>query len=65
MTEDPIVQEVRQWREQYAARFNYDLGAIFEDLRRGTEEARSAGRPVVSLPPRPFEPDAEPERRAG
>ena len=50
MIDDPIVQEVRQLREQYAARFNYDLVAIFEDLRLGTEEARSTARAVVSLP---------------
>jgi len=29
-----IVNEVRRARETYAARFNYDLDAIFADLRR-------------------------------
>jgi hypothetical protein len=61
MTDDPIVEEVRQLRDQYAAHFNHDLGAMIEDLRRGTEEARLAGRLVVSLPPRPL----EPEKKAG
>ena len=56
MTEDPIVDEVRRWREEYAARFNFDLKAIFDDLRRGTEEAGRAGHTVVSLSPRPAEP---------
>ena len=66
MKEDPIVEEVRQWREQYAARFNYDLKAIFDDLRRGTEEARQAGRSVVSLPPRRvLSPKSGSEKKAG
>ena len=33
MGEDPIVSEVRQIREQLASRFNFDLHAIFADLR--------------------------------
>lgn len=32
--EDPIVEEVRKLREEHAARFNYDVDAIFEDLKR-------------------------------
>jgi hypothetical protein len=52
MTEDPIVHEVRQWREQYAAQFHFDLAAMFDDLRRGTEAAKQSGRTVVALPPR-------------
>jgi hypothetical protein len=70
MIEDPIVDEVRRWREEYAARFNFDLKAIFDDLRRGTEEASQAGQTVVSLPPRRTEPGTPTlkeaaERRAG
>jgi hypothetical protein len=34
MTDEPIVQEVRRIREEYAARFKYDLQAIFADLKR-------------------------------
>jgi hypothetical protein len=34
MQDDPIVEEVRRVREAYAARFNYDLEAIFQDLKR-------------------------------
>ena len=33
MWEDPIVQEVRREREKLSAQFNFDVGAIFEDLR--------------------------------
>ncbi len=65
MDDDPIVQEVRQARQAYAARFNYDLAAMVADLQRRTEEARLAGREVVSLPPRPVESRPESARQAG
>ncbi|NCJ08560.1 hypothetical protein GS597_19010 [Synechococcales cyanobacterium C] len=34
MKDDPIVEEIRQIREAYAARFNYNLKAIYQDLKR-------------------------------
>ncbi|NJL60995.1 MAG: hypothetical protein HC903_03100 [Methylacidiphilales bacterium] len=46
MWEDEIVEEIHQIREAYAKSFNYNLDAIFEDLRK--KEAES-GREVVSL----------------
>jgi len=52
MKDDPIVEEVHRVREEIAAKFNYDLRAICEDAQRRTEEARRAGRRVVSRPPR-------------
>jgi hypothetical protein len=30
---DPIVDEVRRVRDAHAARFNYDLDAIFRDIK--------------------------------
>jgi hypothetical protein len=30
---DPIVDEVRRIRDAHAARFNYDLNAIFQDIK--------------------------------
>ena len=42
---DPIVDEVRRARDAYAARFNYDLRAIYRDLK--DQETRS-GRKIVS-----------------
>jgi hypothetical protein len=63
--DDPIVAEVRQVREELAKRFNYDLKAICEDARRRTEEARLAGRKVVSLPPRRPEGWTKPAKKAG
>jgi hypothetical protein len=49
MPDDEIVAEIRKWREEYAKRFNYDLKAIFEDLRK---KQRSSGSKVVSLAPK-------------
>ena len=46
---DPIVDEIRKYREQYAARFNYDLAAICKDLR---QRQATCGREVVSRPPK-------------
>jgi hypothetical protein len=46
MWNDEIVEEIHQIREAYAKSFNYDLDAIFEDLRK--KEAES-GREIVSL----------------
>lgn len=42
---DPIVDEVRRSRDAYAARFNYDLRAIFRDLK---EQEKRSGRKLVS-----------------
>ena len=46
---DPVVEEIRKYREQYAARFGYDLTAICRDLR---ERQGACGRQVVSRPPK-------------
>ncbi|MFN7925433.1 MAG: hypothetical protein U0Q16_35365 [Bryobacteraceae bacterium] len=40
---DPIVEEVRRLREEHAARFNYDLDAIFADFKRLEGERGAAG----------------------
>jgi hypothetical protein len=53
MWRDPIVEEIRQLRLQYAARFGHDLKAICQDLR---ERQKKSGRKVVTLPPRPARP---------
>jgi hypothetical protein len=49
MFRDPIVEEIKRYREQYAARFNYDLRAIGEDIQR---RQRDGGREVVRREPR-------------
>jgi hypothetical protein len=49
MTRDPVVDEVRKAREEYAKQFNYDLDAMFDDLER---RQRESGRATVSFPPK-------------
>ncbi len=46
---DPIVEEVRRGRDAHAKRFNYDLDAIVEDLKKREKEL---GLATVSLPPK-------------
>jgi hypothetical protein len=36
---DPIVEEVRRARDAYAARFNYDLDAIFRDIKEREKQS--------------------------
>jgi hypothetical protein len=46
---DPIIAELRAIRREYAARFNYDVDAMFRDIRARQE---ASGREYVRLPPR-------------
>ena len=51
MRNDPIVDEIRKIREEYAAKFKFDLKAIYRDLQ---EKERTSGRQYVEyLPPNP------------
>ena len=50
MWRDEIVEEIHRIREEYAKSFNYDLNAIFVDLRKKQEES---GREVVTLSRKP------------
>ena len=58
---DPIVDEVRKVRDAHASRFNYDLDAIFRDIK---EQERESGRAFVSFPPRKLELNHAPEPTA-
>ena len=49
MIDDPIVDEVRQTRDEYAKQFNYELDAICRDLREKQERSKTK---VVSFPPK-------------
>jgi hypothetical protein len=51
---DPIVDEVRRVRDAHAATFNYDLDAIFQDVK---EQEKKSGLKFVSYPPRRTEPN--------
>ncbi|MBF0141132.1 MAG: hypothetical protein HQL74_12740 [Magnetococcales bacterium] len=57
MWEDPIVEEIRKVREEHAARFNYDLDAIYQDLIRMQQES---GREYVDLSRKPDQEAASP-----
>jgi len=50
---DPIIAEIRQIREAYAKRFNYDVHAMLRDLK---ERQIKSGRKTVSLPPKRIKP---------
>lgn len=53
MLNDEIVDEVRAIRDAYAAKFNYDLRAIYEDLKKSETEHIAAGHPFVAPPSAP------------
>jgi hypothetical protein len=54
MIEDPVVEEVRRIRQEHAARFDYDLKAIFADLKQ-TEEVRDKQQSPLLTPHEPQE----------
>lgn len=55
MAIDNVVAEVRQVREAYAKQFNFDVYAMWRDLK---ERQRKSGRPSVSLSPKYIKPVA-------
>ena len=58
MRDDPIVAEVRKVREQHASQFNFDLQAIYRNLK---EREKRSERTFVSYPARPVVPPASAE----
>ena len=50
MQDDPIVDEVRRIRDEYAKQFDYDLCAIAADLRK---RERDHPNQLVTFPPKP------------
>ena len=58
---DPIIAELRAVRDEHAARFNYDVKAIFRDLQArqaasGRTYVRYPARSPVSKPDIPIRP---------
>ena len=49
MYTDPIIEEIRKFRDEYAARFNYDVKAMLADIRCRQKESE---RKTVSRPPK-------------
>ncbi len=47
MVRDPIVEEVRAIRDEFAKQHNYDIDAIVRALQKASADG---GRQVVSLP---------------
>jgi hypothetical protein len=47
MYKDEILEEIHKYREEYAKSLNYDLNAIFEDLRN---KQIAHAHKVVKLP---------------
>jgi len=48
MWKDPIVEETRKLREQYAKQHNHDIDAIFKDIK---QRQTKSDRKQVSFPP--------------
>ncbi len=46
---DPIITEVRAIRDEYAVRFDYDVGKMFRDIR---DRQNASGRKYVCYPAR-------------
>ena len=44
---DPIIAEIRAIRDEHAARFNYDVKAIFRDIQA---RQKTSGRKYVRYP---------------
>lgn len=49
---DPVVEEVRAIRDAYVKQYNYNLEAIYRDLK---EQEGKSGWEVISLPPKRIE----------
>ena len=49
MWKDPIVEEVRRLRDQYAGQLGYDIKLIFQDIQKRQTQV---GKKLVSFPPR-------------
>ncbi len=47
MKTDPIIKEIHKIRQEHAKRFNYDLEAIVNDLKKQEKKSR---RKFISLP---------------
>lgn len=54
MWKDEIVEQVRQAREAHAARFNFDMDAIYADLKR---QEQNSGRCIIRRVTSPYPTD--------
>lgn len=56
MKNDPIIDELHRIRYAYAAQFNFDLDALFADLK---QKEKNSGRRYLVQPPRFLNTQAE------
>ncbi len=61
MEQDPLLEELHQVREAYAARFNYDLRAMYRDLKAREDRGEFV---VVHRSPRPPGVKVAPQKHA-
>jgi len=47
MWKDTIIEELHQFREEHAKKFNYDFKAIFDDLKM---QERKSTKKIISSP---------------
>ena len=50
---DEIIAEVRAIKDDIGAKFNYDLRALFEEIKRGEAELQAKGINLVPPPANP------------
>lgn len=50
---DEIITEVRAIKDAIGAKYNYDLRALFEEIKRGEAELEARGIHLISPPPNP------------
>ena len=62
MNNDPIVDEVRKVREKLSEKQNFDVGAIFKDLRK--KQVAVGSRLVRRIGTKPAEQTVAPDRNS-
>jgi len=50
MIQDPIIEEIHKYREDYAKQFNYDIDAIYKDLK---DKQDKSTRQIASFAAKP------------
>lgn len=50
---DEIIKEVRAIKDAIGEKFNYDLRALFEEIKRGEAELKAAGVKIIAPPLNP------------
>lgn len=48
---DEIIAEARAIKDAIGEKFNYDLRALFEDIKRGEAEMAASGMKIIPPPP--------------